>query len=590
MESVKYERLRRFARFIWQERRVSLAIFLCSLVFPLFGIPLPFMFKGLVDSLAYNPDISSIIRSSLWLAMAYFAVKIGEGLQEYFTQKYRERTTVRLKNLFFRHFMHIELGFYSKQGSGYFIGRMNEVDNLRDLFIDQLGGAISALSLGLISFILLLNINLPCALIFLAYIPLEIWGILRIRRQIVQKSKTVREAQACLTEQAQEYMQNVEKIKSSGLGQRIFEKFKVSNEKAYHSVVNLAKWRISFDTVIECASLPFFISAFVVLGISVVKGTRTVGDLIAMNQLGTYFLGSFLRLTAIFQQAFVSLASFERVFDILEKEPEIKEGTISLPSFLNGHRHTKITGEGLYFKYPNQPDYAIKGVNFEVSHGERVVIVGHSGAGKTTLFKLIVRMYDPEKGRISIGNTAAASLQFDALRSLVTYLPQEPFLLKGSIMDNFRLFAPDKNNSQIIEIIESTGLEQFFKSLPDGYNTFINEMGRGLSGGERQAISLARAFLGNPQIILLDEPTSWQDPFLENIAIKSIIKMAETTAVLIIAHKPSTVHACDRILLMDKGDIIDSGDHDTLLSRNSIYASYFANLQKKPKSTMREDN
>ncbi len=340
-------RLRKFARFLWHERRTSVIVFVCSLVLPLANIPLPFMFKNLVDSLAYSPQLSKILSSSIWLAVAYLIVKIGDGTREFLTQKYREKTTVRLKNLFFHHFMNIELGYYAKQGSGYFVARLNEVENLKDLLVDQIGGAISSLTLGVISFILLLRISPPCAFIFLVYIPIEIWGISIIRKKIISKSTNSQEARSRFAEQAQEYIQNVEKIKSSNLVNQIYVNFKQANEKVYHSIISLIKWRIGFDTALEGTSIPFFIVNFVILGSAIVRGERTVGDLIALNQLGTYFLNSFLQLATMLQQAFISLASFERVFDILEKEPEIKEGAIDASKLLNGSEKMQMTVNGI---------------------------------------------------------------------------------------------------------------------------------------------------------------------------------------------------------------------------------------------------
>ncbi len=193
-------------------------------------------------------------------------------------------------------------------------------------------------------------------------------------------------------------------------------------------------------------------------------------------------------------------------------------------------------------------------------------------------------MYDPEKGQILIGNLGVNELSFEALRSLITYLPQEPFMLKGSIFDNLKLFSPNRNEAQIKETLVRAGLAEFFKSLPCGYETEIRELGRGLSGGQRQALSLARVFLNQPKIVLLDEPTSWQDPTLERLALDCIEKMTESAIVFIIAHKPSTILSGNKILLLDDGRIIDEGNHQALFARNQIYASYFAQLDNGHKS------
>jgi ATP-binding cassette subfamily B protein len=299
----------------------------------------------------------------------------------------------------------------------------------------------------------------------------------------------------------------------------------------------------------------------------IIKDTFSFGTLLSFNALAGYFTGPLFRLVNLqsnLQEAFVAA---ERVCEILEMEPEqTGERSLLKPTTLEG----TIDFTNVAFRYGmRSPVY--QDLSFHIKKGQWAAFVGPSGCGKTTFVKLLLKFYEPEKGTVSIDGRDLRDIDAKALRERIGYVPQDIFIFSGTIAENIALHNPAAPLEEIVLAAEKAGADEFINNLPERYNTRLSERGSTLSGGERQRLALARALLGKPDIMILDEATSNLDSVSERLVHQVIEKLRGTMTAIIIAHRLTTVKSCDTIFVMDKGAIVESGRHEELLARNGLY-------------------
>ncbi|RLA17720.1 MAG: type I secretion system permease/ATPase, partial [Gammaproteobacteria bacterium] len=301
----------------------------------------------------------------------------------------------------------------------------------------------------------------------------------------------------------------------------------------------------------------------------VMKGELSVGQLIAFNMLAGRVSGPILRLVQLWQDFQQAGLSVRRLGDILNTptEPGYNPGRASLPSLKGA-----IAFSGVTFRYrPDRPE-VLRNINLEIKPGEVIGIVGRSGSGKSTLTKLIQRLYVPESGRILIDGTDLALIEPTWLRRQIGVVLQENYLFNRSVRDNIALSDPATPIEAIIQVAELAGAHEFILELAEGYDTLVGERGSNLSGGQRQRIAIARALLTNPRILIFDEATSALDYESERIIQENMKRICNDRTVFIIAHRLSAVSRCDRIIVVDQGEISEQGSHRELIRHNGIYA------------------
>tara|TARA_B100002051_G_C16665139_1_gene601327 strand:- start:95 stop:1309 length:1215 start_codon:yes stop_codon:yes gene_type:complete len=306
----------------------------------------------------------------------------------------------------------------------------------------------------------------------------------------------------------------------------------------------------------------------------VVKGELSLGQLIAFRIIAGYVTGPILRLSSLwqgFQQVGISM---ERLGDIVDQVPETGENDtnqISLPPIKGDVRF-----ENLSFRFSQQGQYQIDGVDLEIKSGSFIGIVGQSGSGKSTLMKLLPRLYEPEKGKILIDNYDISKVNLGSIRQQVGIVPQDCLLFEGSIMDNITMNYPEATNETVVNAARIAAAHDFIMELPDGYNTKIGERGAGLSGGQRQRIAIARTILENPNLLVLDEATSALDYDTESTVCQNLQGWLKTKTVFFITHRLSTVKRADKIILMHKGKIDEVGTHKELMENKGRYFNLYS--------------
>jgi len=297
----------------------------------------------------------------------------------------------------------------------------------------------------------------------------------------------------------------------------------------------------------------------------------SIGSLYIGTILVQRFLGPILHITMYYPQIQSSLAAMDRVADVLEQTPKVIESSSAYNLDLS---NTSMVFDNVSFEYL-EGTRVLDGVSFEVKDGEKIAVVGHTGAGKTTLAALISRFYDPTEGKILIGNQNIRDVTLSSLHMAIGLIPQEPYLFADTVMENIRYGSPSTSDKEILDLCQLIGADDFIDALPDGYQTKLKESGKGLSSGQRQMITIARTMLADPKILVLDEATSRLDAYSESLVQAAQQTLFKGRTTFVIAHRLTTIRDVDRIAVFDKGKLVELGTHTELLDKKGVYAELY---------------
>jgi ATP-binding cassette subfamily B protein len=297
------------------------------------------------------------------------------------------------------------------------------------------------------------------------------------------------------------------------------------------------------------------------------QGDVTVGTVVAFVLLLSQLFEPVQQLSQLYNTVQSSAASLNKLFTILDTQPDVEGGERELP--IRG----ELVVDGVGFTYPNTEAPVLRGVSITVADGERLALVGPTGAGKSSLAKLMARLYDPTVGTIAFGGVDLRDATLDSLRDRVVVVPQEGFLFGGSIADNVRIARAEASDDELREALAAIGALERFEEFEDGIHTEVRERGSRLSAGERQLVSLARAALVDPAVLVLDEATSSLDPGTELIVESALEKLMQGRTTIVVAHRLSTIRTADRIAVVDAGELAELGTHDELVAHGGRYAA-----------------
>jgi len=537
------------------------------LMFVLTGVSLapPYLTKMLLDDVFphKNMRLLFVVLGAL-LACNLLSSVLG-ATRSYMMTWLQQRIVLGLRTQLYQYLHRLSLSFYDRQGTGHLIQRiMSDTANLQTFIANGLQEIIEhVMTIGIICTIMF-SMDWKLALITLGPVPLIVLGNRQFSLRIHRVYRRLWRQSARLSSILTDTLPGIRVVKAFAQEEREVDKFVRSNERLQETNLYAARIGRVFYPLMGLLSTLGTLAIWAYGGYLVIRtGSLTPGVLLAFLQYLYRFYAPVHALCSMNDRIQSVAASAERVFELIDTQPDVDDAAdaIDLPT-VEGH----VAFHDVSFGYDTGKK-VLEHISFEVKPGEMVGLVGHSGAGKSTLINLICRFYDVSEGSVTIDGHDVRQVKLQSLREQIGVVLQEPYLFRGTIAENIAYGNPTATREEIVAAAIAANAHDFISRLPDGYDTMVGERGSGLSGGERQRISIARAILKNPRILILDEATASVDTQTEARIREAIERLVQGRTTIAIAHRLSTLRSADRLIVMDKGKIVEVGTHEELLAK-----------------------
>ena len=541
---------------------------LLNMVVAALGPVRPYLTKIAVDDYIAHSDYNGLLLIGVLLFASLLLQAVIQYFLTYFTQYLGQKTLFDLRTQIFNHIQKLALKFFDRTPIGRLVTRAtNDVEALGELFSSGIVMVFSDvfIILWILGFMFFMDFNL--SLVTLSVLPVLIYGTFLFRKKARESYRDVRLHLARLNSYMQEHVTGMSVVQIFNKEKDEYNKFSLIN-----SDYRLANIKSIFYYAVFYPSVELLSSVAIGLiiwygGGEVIQGTLTIGVLFAFIQYTEMFFRPIRDLSEKYNIMQTAMASSERIFKLLDNHTMIRNPEIPVKL---GDVRGNIEFKNVWFAY-NGDDFVLKDISFSINPGETVAIVGHTGAGKTSIINILTRFYDINKGEILLDGINIEKLDKRELRKYISMVLQDVFLFSGNVKSNINLDNGDISEERIIDAAKIVGANKFIEELPQKYNEEVKERGATLSVGQKQLISFARALAYDPKILILDEATSSIDTESEHLIKQAIEKLLVGRTAIVIAHRLSTIQNADKIIVLHKGEIREIGNHQQLLAKKGIY-------------------
>jgi len=532
----------------------------------------PYLAKLAAENVEGDHDYGELVLIVALFVLAGVATWGTGAAQTYFTGWTGERILADLRNVLFRHLQRLSLGFYERNRAGVIISRLtNDVDALDQLVTDGLTTLVQNTLVLVGSAIILFFLDWRLALATITVLPLMAVATALFRIYSSRAYRAVRERLGLVTATLAEDiagMRVVQTFARESANERRFREVNAHYRAANHQTVVTNGLYFPFVDLLATAATAIVLGYG---GLRYFDGSITIGTLLAFMLYLSNFFDPIQQLSQLYNTFIAAVAALDKIMDVMDEQPEVvdRPGASELPRIEGNVRF-----EAVRFGYGDGVE-VLHGIDLDVPAGTTVALVGHTGAGKSTIAKLIARFYDPRGGRITIDGIDLRDVGQASLRRQLGVVPQEGFLFAGTVRDNIAFGRDDATPDQIVAAAQAVGAHDFVLRLENGYETDLGERGTRLSLGQRQLIAFARALLADPRILILDEATSSVDIGTERRIEHGLRRLLADRTAFVIAHRLSTIRDAERIVVLEHGQVVEQGSHSELIARQGLYTALY---------------
>jgi len=562
---------------IWRQRELLRNVAIAALAMHVLALAVPIFFQIVIDRVLIYLSLSTLVVISIGVGLAIMFDSAFNWLRGYFVLRTASRIDIRLARTTFRHLMSLPISFFETSRAGVVTKHMQQGVAIREFLTGKLLSTLLDFP-ALIIFLPLMAWYSVSLTIVVFLVTLLLGGVIAVmlgpyRRRLRRLYSAEAQRQSLLVES----VHGMRTVKSLNLEARREESWDNAAAEAVRTYVQVGKISLAASTFSQFIEKLLTITIVIVGAFLVFDGKLTVGGLVAFNMLSSRVTGPVLQVIGLLNNYQETMMSVEMLGEVMNRAGE-NNGRRGLTPALSG----AIEFDHVTFRYPGSEKPALRDISLSLPAGAMVGIVGRSGSGKTTLSALLQGLHYASEGSIRIDGHNIRDLDLAFLRGQSGVVPQEPFLFRGSVKDNIRMGLPTASFEELIQAARLAGADEFIQELPQRYDTELEEGAVNLSGGQKQRLSIARALLRRPRIIIFDEATSALDPESEAVVVRNLKQMAKGRTTIVISHRLQTVRDADTIIVLDNGGVNDVGTHSQLLERNFVYRQLWSQQHARP--------
>nr|WP_297933442.1 ABC transporter ATP-binding protein [uncultured Blautia sp.] len=564
--------LKRFLPYYGKYKGIMIMDLFCAALTTVCELVLPLILRYITD--VGMRDLASLtVKTVVTIGMLYFALRIIDGMASFYMAYIGHvmgaAIETDMRDDAFRHLQKLSDNYFNNTKIGQIMARItSDLFDVTEFAHHCPEEFFIAFLKGVVSFIILARVNVLLTVIIFVLIPVMAISCTYFNLQVRKAFKRQRNHIGELNARIEDSLLGNKVVRAFANEKVEIDKFDRDNQEFLKIKRQTYKYMAAFQNTIRIFDGLMYVVVIVAGGIFMIKGLIKPADLVAYTMYVSTLLTTIRRIIEFAEQFQRGMTGIERFSELMEAKIDIfdEEGAKPLQDVKG-----EVTFKNVSFEYPDDHTQVLSGINLTIKPGEKVALVGPSGGGKTTLCSLIPRFYDPTEGEILLDGQNIKNVTLESLRSNIGVVQQDVYLFSGSVYENIAYGKTDATREEVIQAAKMAGAHEFIMELKDGYDTYVGERGVKLSGGQKQRISIARVMVRSPKLVILDEATASLDNESEHLVAESLDKLAAGRTTITIAHRLTTIHGADRILVLSGNHIVEEGNHETLMEKQGIY-------------------